>query len=223
MEPRISFAVQAHPQRALLAHALAQKLGGEAVFDPDPENAIRSPWRTFRHLMETTPPGATHRFQIQDDARVCPGLPEAMQNLVRAWPDRLLVLFVGGNPPHHARQVLEACREDRSVVNLVPAYWLPVVATCWPVEMTRELLAFVDAQRWPERFCADDEICGRFIKEAQVTALGTVPSLVQHEDVIPSLAGRRTAGGADLGRIAACWIGDCDECTDAREIDWTRI
>lgn len=172
--------------------------------------------------METTPEGATHRVQIQDDTTPCPYFAEAVGNLVRAWPDRLLVLFIGGNPPHHAQAVLKACRDDRAVVDLVPAYWLPVVATSWPVEMTRDLLAFVDAQRWPERFCADDEICGRFIKERRITALACVPSLVQHEDVIPSLAGRRTAGGADLGRVAACWIGDCDDCTDARTIDWSR-
>lgn len=222
MDTRVSFAIQSHPHREHLAALLAGELRAEIVLDPDPDSPIRSPWRTFRHLLETTPPDATHRFQIQDDAIVCPYAREAIEAAVEARPDRLLVFFVAGNPHHHANAVRVACRDDLPWAVLDYAHWVPVVATCWPVDLIPPLLEYVDAQRWPEQFCADDEIVGRYVRELKHRPLASVPSLVEHRDEHQSLIGKRNAGGQDPGRVAACWIGDCADCMDAREIDWTR-
>lgn len=218
---RVSFAVQAHPARADLAEALALEIRGQVVYDPEPESPIPSPWRTYRHLLETTPGWATHRFQIQDDCTPCPHLHEAVQNAVRAQPHSLLVFFVGGNPHHYALAVQEACGRDETWVTLPYGHWCPAVSTCWPVEMIDPFLTWVDEQRYPEGFTADDEIIGRWLHDARLFPLAAVPSLVQHHDVGASLNGRRAWAGEDPGRVAACWVGDCDECMDARAIMWT--
>jgi hypothetical protein len=219
----VSFAIQAHPKRGDLAAELAAKIGGDVdvVMDPDPDSVVKSPWRTFRHLFETTPAGATHRAQIQDDAVICRNYRRAVELAVEARPDRILVFFVGGNPYQHAQAVREACSNDESWAELSYAHWLPVIATCWPVALIPELFEFNDRQTWPERFSSDDERCGRFIRDIKHNPLASVPSLVEHLDEQPSLIGRRALGGRDPGRVAACWIGDCDECGDPLEIDWT--
>lgn len=208
----LSFAVQAHPARADEAEAIAALTQGEIVYDPDPDSRIRSAWRTFRHLLETTPAEATHRVQVQDDAILCPDFREAVHLAVTAQPDRLLVFFVGLNSSH-GRLMELACNRDLSWLELETAHFTPVVATCWPVRYIPLLLEYVDGQHWPEKFCADDEIVSRFLRQAQLRALASVPSLVDHN-------GSRSLirGGVRPDRRAALYIGDCD-CS-ALEIDW---
>lgn len=215
----LSIGIQTHPARADMAAALQERIdGSELVVDPAPDG-FRSPWRTYRHALETTPVDATHRLVIQDDTVVCDSFAEVALRAVTARPDRVVVFFVGGNPREFARAVMQACSRDLAWAELDNKRWLPVVATCWPVDMIPRMLTFVDAQRWPERFRADDEITGRFLRHSGIVPCATVPSLVEHPDMTPSLVGRRHAGGADVGRIAACFIGDCDEC-DPLEMEW---
>ena len=46
--------------------------------------------------------------------------------------------------------------------------------------------------------------------------LACVPSIVQHEDIAPSVAGQKARAGVDDTRVAAHWIGD----RDPLELDW---
>lgn len=219
MEPRVSFAIQSHPARADVAVALSRLTGAEIVFDPNPDAAVASPWRTYRHLLASTPDWATHRFQMQDDVTPCDGLADAVRAATAARPDRLLVFYVSANPWHQAQAVLGACARDESWAVLELGHWCPVVATCWPIRLIPQLFEYVDAQGWPEKYCSDDEIVGRFLREIDHRPLASVPSLVEHKDLIPSISGGRTRWGEDPGRSAVCWIGDCAGC--ASEIDWT--
>lgn len=218
----LSVAIQTHPARAELTARLRDAVGGDVdvVVDPDPGAALPSPWRTYRQALEETPPDATHRLVLQDDATVCDGFRAAADAAAKAQPDRVIVFFVGGRPTDHARTVYAACDRDLPFAELRRHTWLPVVAACWPSAMIPRLLDFVDAQGWRGRLRADDEVVGRFLRHEKILPLATVPSLVQHGDVHPSLVGRRALAGADPGRVAACWIGECESC-DASEIDWT--
>lgn len=222
--PQVSFAIQAHPLRTEMAGALARRIGGEVevVMDPDPDAPFRSPWRTFRHLFLTTPPGATHRAQMQDDALPCDGYRRAVEAAVEVVPDRLLVFFVAGTPYMHKSKVLDACQRDETWAELYTGgVWCPVIATCWPVEMALDMVEWNDAQGFPEKFVSDDERVGRYLDASGHKPWASVPSLVEHEDVVASLIGRRNMAGEDPDRVAACFIGvDCG-CVD--EIDWHRF
>lgn len=217
MTLRVSVAVQAHPRRAAMAAALALEVGGEVILDPDPAG-LPSPWRTFRRLLETTPELATHRVQIQDDAIVCDGFRTALEHAIEERPDRLLALFVGGAPYQWVRSILEARARGSAWAELEHYHWVPVVATVWPAWMIPEVLSFVDRQTWPREFIADDEIVGHFCRAQDVRVLATVPSLVQHPDLEPSIIGPRTALGQNPDRVAAHWA----EPGVAARIDWTR-
>lgn len=218
MTVRLSLTIQTHPLRREMAGRLAASIGADVTVDPDPDHPLRSPWRTYRHALETTPPGATHRVVIQDDAEPCDWFSDVLPAAVASRPDRLLTFFVGGNPAQHARQVYLACERGESWAQLDAQRWCPAVALAWPVEMIEPFLHYVDAQPWPESFRSDDEIVGHWLRDTAQTPLASVPSLIQHPDVVESLLGaRRNWAGQDPGRVAACFIHpDCD----CRTIDW---
>lgn len=216
---RLSIAIQHHPRRAAIVPALVDAIGGhvEVVSDPAPDDPFPSPWRTYAHALERTPIRATHRVILQDDVFVCRDFARAVEDAVAARPDRLLSLFVAGAPAEHARAVRQACQADHPWCELDYMRWCPAVALVWPIRLIPACLEFVEAQRWPDAFRADDEIIGRFLRQARERPLATVPSLVEHPDVEPSLVGDRTAAGRDHGRVAACFIHpDCDPTS----IDW---
>lgn len=214
----ISAAIQSHPLRAEMAAALAVKLDAEVVVDPDPD-AIRNPWRTYRHALERTPADATHRLIVQDDTVPCGGFSEVLPAAVASRPDRLLTFFVGGHPVEHARRVYQACDRGDAWAQLDNLRWCPVLALCWPAAMIAPFLAWVDEQKFPPAFRADDEIVGRWLRATKQTPLASVPSLIEHPDEVPSLIGRRARGGLDIGRVAACFIHpDCDPSG----IDWVQ-
>lgn len=214
----LSIGIQTHPDRADLAAALNTRIpSAQLAVDPDPYDGLRSPWRTFRHALETTPSEATHRMVIQEDTEPCRDFEQVVRRAVRARPDRLLVLFVGGLPREHATQVYRACDAGNSWALLDHMRWCPIVCTIWPVPMIRPLLDWVDAQNWPVSFRADDEIVGRWLRATKQQPLATVPSLVEHPDLVPSLIGRRARGGRDTSRVAACFIHP--QC-DPLSIDW---
>jgi hypothetical protein len=215
----LSIGIQTHPERADLAAALNAALpSAELVVDPDPDNPMRSPWRTFRHALETTPADATHRMVIQEDAQPCRDFEQVARRAVAARPDRVLVFFVGGLPREHSMAVHRACQLDQSWAELQHMrYWCPIVCTVWPVPMIQPFLEWVDQQGWPLSFRADDEIAGRWLRHTGQHALATVPSLVEHPDLVPSMIGKRARGGRDTSRVAACFIHpDCDPLS----IDW---
>lgn len=200
-----------------MAASLAETLAGELVFDPQPDG-LRSPWRTYRRALELTPESATHRLIVQDDAVPCPWFSEAALAAIQARPDDLVVFFVGGRPDAHAQAVWRACREDQPWARLRFDQWCPAVAVAWPVRHIEPFLEFVDSKNWRDNFTADDEIICRYLQEIREHAYATVPSLIEHPDVAPSI--RKSSHHralTDLGRVAACFISD--EC-DAREIDW---
>lgn len=225
MGVRVSFAVQAHPVRRFQAEALAARLAPcDIAYDPDPDHEIPSPWRTYRHALDTTPDWATHRVVIQDDATVPEGVRPCMERAIAARPNRLLVFCVTGNPPHHAVEVLRACDYDIPFIDLPNGFWVSAICNAWPVGMAAELTAFYDEQNWAltaPQFVSDDEIIGRYLTDTKQHALASVPSLAEHDDCTVSLMGAdKTAYGGNPYRVAACYVGDCGTCLD--ELDWNR-
>lgn len=216
----ISVTIQTHPLRLEMAELLAAEIGADVTVDPDPDHPLRSPWRCYRHALETTPADATHRVVIQDDVTACRDFAAVLPAAVAARPYRLLSFFVGGVPIEHSRAIMQSCENDDSWAQLDAQRWCPAVALAWPVQLIEPFLQFVDAQPWPETFRSDDEIIGHWLRASNQLALATVPSLIEHPDVVESLLGpRRNWAGENRGRVAACFIHpDCDP----HSIDWAR-
>lgn len=242
---RLSVAIQHHPRRRAMVDQLVARLASlprdlnpyvlgepgrsfprawcgdvEVVADPEADNPFPSPWRTYRHALERTPADATHRLVLQDDVTPCDRFLEAVEIAVAARPHRLLSFFHGGQPSENVARIYAAGSAGDAWAVVDPQRWCPAVALCWPAGLIPRLLEFVDRQDWPETFRADDEIFGHFLRDAGEHALASVPSLVEHADLVPSLVGRRAAGGHDLGRVAACPIRPT--CDPVDHMDWTR-
>lgn len=217
----VSIAIQAHPSRKALVDALRATLpASEAVFDPEPEAALTSPWRTYRAALESTPPDATHRLIIQDDAEVAAThFAEAVDLIAACWPDRLVTLFLANSPRLSARALFKACERGERYAVLPTKPWVPAIALLWPTSLISPVLAFVDEQTWPPGFCADDEIIGRAMTALFQPLIATIPSLVEHPDEVESILGRRrNMAGRDLSRVAACFI---DGDLDPLDFDWS--
>lgn len=206
MTVRVSVAIQHHPSREHLVGPLLDALGGaEVVTDPDP-TGVRSPLRTYLEALRRTPPDATHRLVVQDDALPCRGFPVRMGLLVAERPDVLMPLFLPGAAPHR-RVVLLASKAGERWATLDPT-WIPTVALVWPVEMAVRFLAWADETLDPEKRHGDDGPVGRWAARSRVRAVGPVPSIVQHPDVEPSTIGRRAGAGRNRARVAARFIDD---------------
>lgn len=227
MTVRLSIAIQHSPARAELVRDLLRDLGHPDVVElaadpaPPPDDApptspLRSPWRTYRHALETTPDWATHRLVLQDDVIVCPGFVDAAAAALTARPSRVVTFYVGGNHRQAAARVVHAAQQGHSWTDIPHFNWIPAVALAWPVALLPPFLAWVDQQRWPPSFRADDQIIGMFLRRQGQLPVATVPSLVDHPDDVPSLISNRHRGGRDRLRIAACWVGGCDVSL----IDW---
>lgn len=214
---RVAVTIQTHPSRADLATALQGRLSGSTLtVDPDPAGRP-SPWRTYREALLAAPADASHLLVIQDDARPCGHLVEVLPQIAAARPDDLVVLYVGGLPHDHVRQMSFAASKGDPFAVLYPGYYVPAVAVLWPAAAICPLVCWVEEQDYPPEFTADDEIIGRAADAVGVRVVATVPSLVQHPDMVDSLVRHRVhRAGADPARVASRFIGD----GDPREIDW---
>jgi hypothetical protein len=229
---RLSVAVQHHPSRAPIIPALVAALEAdpadrgitEIVADPEPDG-VANPWRTYRECLARTPADCTHRLVLQDDVLVCPGFTAAVRAAIAARPDRPLAFFVGGQSYAYAQAVYQAAGRgepwallDSHIANYT---WVPVVALCWPASLALGCVPWADNrladQPRTHGWRADDEIAGNYLHELGVPVLASVPSLVEHPDVIASVIHGRGFGGSLADRQAACFIGDCPVAT----MDWT--
>ncbi len=217
-QPNIAVIVQHHPNRADLLPDLLLALGDAIVIpDIDPQG-FPHPWRCYQACLEAASdlPHATHACILQDDVTPCRAFREALAAAVAARPDRVLVLFHGGAPRQNVLRLTRALASGETWVELAASPWVPAVAVVWPIRLVCPVVCWVEEQEYPRGFKADDEIIGRALRAFDETVLVCVPSIIQHEDVVPSLAGQKARGGADPNRVAAYWIGDGDPL----ELDW---
>lgn len=179
-------------------------LAAQVVRDPDPAGP-RQPWRTYRLALETTPEWATHRVILQDDAYPCDNFGPLLRGAVAAQPNSLVILCLCDRPTYLAQRAQRSYAAGRAWLACDRYQWVPVIGLVWPVALVWKALRWVEAQKWPREFMADDEIVGRFAKANRERVVATVPSLVQHPDLCPSLIGKRTRSG---GRVAAIFYDD---------------
>ena len=210
--------IQAHPSRLHLHDDLASDLGfyTEIVeHSSDPPN----PWLGYKNVLETHTKPYDHLLVVQDDAVVCPGFKGAVEKVAARNPDKLVVLFLARLPGRVARQATMAAKKKECYLTaeLRINEFLPAVAVLWPATKVREFLNW--AQHNPRKLGhtsprSDDGVLGRWASLTKQQVRFTVPSLVQHPDMEPSLIGRQPAWGKDTGRIAQ-WFAE-----DAEAFDW---
>lgn len=141
----------------------------------------------------------------------CRDFAAAVHAAAASQSDHVLALFHGGQPRENMHILAAALHAGKAWARIGTLRWVPAVALVWPRDAIRPVLDWVEEQNYPVQFRADDEIIGRALRATGVReVLAAVPSIVQHDDVVPSLLGQRAKAGADTGRVAAHWVGDAD-------------
>jgi hypothetical protein len=95
-------------------------------------------------------------------------------------------------------------KQSRRYVTLFIRDFVPVVALLWPRHKAEEFMEWGQDARLPgdPNPRSDDAVVGRWMILTRQEIRATVPSLVQHPDMEPSLIGRTPAWGKDRGRVA---------------------
>lgn len=164
-----------------------------------------SPWAGYKECLRD-PPDCSHLLIIQDDAVPCRDFAPALEQVAASNPDFPVCLFLARLPRDASAKAVRAMKlGNKRYISLSWRSFLPVVAVLWPRHKALEFLAWADrnptlpGQRAPR---SDDAMAGRWKMVNRETVKATVPSLVEHPDMEPSLIGRRPAFGKDSGRVA---------------------
>jgi hypothetical protein len=134
--------------------------------------------------------------------------------VIERHPTSPIVLFLAALPGRWKAYALKAMRQDSRYVTLRISSneFFPVVATVWPIGLAAELAYWAEhspyklAGREPR---SDDAMTAKFLVKRKQDIVITVPSLVQHPDLVPSIKGRdNRAWGKDRGRVALLMAED---------------
>lgn len=203
--------VQHHPSRADLIPPLLAALKplytevvSHASIPPDP-------WSGYKQCLSNLPE-CSHVLIIQDDALPVPNFAEAMKKIAESHPSTPVCLFMGAAPASTATQILRSWNKGRRYQPLLNTSFVPLVACLWP-KATAE--AFLEWSRHNKVTRADDGNAAKFMRRTKQPFVVTIPSLVEHNDYVPSVkGGREHKPGAESWRHALLLAAD------AAHYDW---
>jgi hypothetical protein len=202
--PTLLVRIQHHPARAdLLTDLLPQlhPLTVEVVEDPEPDERP-SAWRTYRECL-LRPCAHDRLLVLQDDVIVADGFTGHVGALVASYD--MVALFLAGAPERSARRAREAHRRGDTYASMDARDWVPTVALAWAPVLAQRMVEWTDGRGIPRFYEGDDNLVGAFVRHHGITVWATVPSVVQHPDVVRSLVGRRNRHGRNPLRTAAIW------------------
>jgi len=205
---RVIARIQGHPSRTHLHEPLKQALELSAEVSIH-ESEPPSPWDGYRVCLSDLP-DCSHLLVIQDDAVPCRNFGSAVEQIAARHPSTPVCLFLARLPRRTSRDATLALKAGQRYVPLFIRDFCPVVAMLWPKEKAEEFMFWARDARLPGQPNprSDDAVVGRWMLMTKQTILVTVPSLVQHPDMEPSLIGRRPAWGKDSGRVALHFAED---------------
>lgn len=177
----------------------------ELVTDPDPEGQ-RSPLRTYLECLKRTPADAAVRVVVQDDCWPCVDFGTHAEAALAERPNKIVAFFVPGIRAAGAKRVSRVREKGGRWVNIGGTAITPVVATAWPADLIGPLVDFAESPRIQARYTHDDPVATLFVKKHKLDVWATIPSLVQHPDIEPSLIDKPHGGGKFRGRVAAFFI-----------------
>lgn len=214
MAVALSIAVQHHPSRSHLLPNLEPLGDFELVIDPEPDSPTRSALRTQLEALKRTPADASHRLVVQDDAVPCAGFRDLAMAAIEERPDDLIAFFVPGRTLLRRMMAKAHARGDRWW-QMPNTNWVPTVALAWPAELAADFAVFGEQiietrEHHGLTTQGDDPYVGQWRMKRKRAVWATVPCLVQHPDIEPSLfrPGLKPKAGANRARVAALYIGD---------------
>jgi hypothetical protein len=170
------------------------------------------PWAGYKQCL-TDIPDCTHLLVVQDDVIPCRNFVPALEQIAEARPDMPVCLFMGDIPAstaHHARiAMIRGVRYTRLHVT----NFMPLVAVLWPRAKAEHFLAWGQNAKTTR---ADDGNAAKWMRQTRQSVLVSVPSLVEHNDFVPSVK-----GGRDHKYGAESWRRAQLLADDGLDYDWS--
>lgn len=170
------------------------------------------PWSGYRQCLSNIPREASHVLICQDDAQPVPNFAEAVEKIAEANPETPVCLFMGALPSPAARRARDAMKAGRRYVTINSGSFVPLVACLWPRE---KAVDFLNWSKTGKTTRADDGNAARWMRQTREHFLVTVPSLVEHNDFVPSVK-----GGRDHTPGAESWRQALFLAEDALSYEW---
>ena len=144
-----------------------------------------------------------------------------MEQIAQANPDTIVALFIGGIPGPTRSSFYKAQLTGNVYCPVMRNRIVHVVALLWPRARAESFLLWVQVSKIPGHNppLSDDAVVGFWAQQTQQPIVATVPSLVQHEDVVPSTVSSAERQGKNRNRVAVGFIGDADPL----ELDWRNV
>lgn len=215
----IAIGIMTHPARAAHAEALRVRLSrqclsaafaGAEVLPPFviEDTWHRGCWLTARETwLEGVATGADHVLVVQDDVMPCADFARAVAEVVSARPGDAVSFFAPWPIMRRAREL------DRRWIEV--RHFAYTQALCLPAWMVRDAVAWIDDNTSAANLGHyDDSRFGLYFLDRGRSVFATAPSLVQHDDRIPSLIGNPS------GRVSQWAVGERDL---AMRFDWTKL
>jgi hypothetical protein len=183
--------IQGHPSRGHLHAPLAEALGlpvDVMLHEGDPPD----PWAGYQNCLRDLP-DVSHVLVVQDDALPCANFAVAIDTIAEKNVSFPVCLFLGAAPASTAGRARRAMHRGQRYISLGVTPFVPLVAVLWPREKAEEFLDWSEGAKGLTR--ADDGNVAKWMKRTRQHFLVTVPSLVDHNDEVPSVKGGRDAKG----------------------------
>lgn len=192
--------VQHHPSRADLIPSLLAAVEPLYVEVSEHSSIPPDPWSGYRQCLSTIPKEASHVLVLQDDAQPVPNFAEALYKIADANPSTPVCLFMGALPANTAAKARQVMKAGGRYVTINSGSFVPLVACLWP---RAKAIDFLNWSKMHKTTRADDGNAARWMRQTRGHFLVTVPSLVQHNDFVPSVkGGRQHKPGAESWRSA---------------------
>jgi hypothetical protein len=204
--------VQHHPSRADLIPGLLQRLEPLPVEVITHSSVPPNPWHGYRACLTDIPP-CSHLLIVQDDAVPVPNFAPALEQVAASNPDTPVSLWLSSQPGGTAARARQAMMRGKRYVWFGYTRYVYLVAMLWPRRKALDFLAWAESgakisgSREPR---ADDGIVANWAKATKQEIRVSVPSLVEHPDVVDSVKGgsQKASGGKDSARVALFLAAD---------------
>jgi hypothetical protein len=169
------------------------------VHSSDPPN----PWHGYRACLRDIP-ACSHLVIIQDDAVVCKNFAPALEQVAASNPGTPVSLWLSSQPGGTAARARQAMMRGKRYIWFGWPRYIYLIAMLWPRRLACDFLQWSETDRDTLRHRADDGVVARWAQIMRQEFRATVPSLVEHPDIVPSVKGgsQKAAAGQDSTRVA---------------------
>lgn len=187
---RISIAIMAVPERLEQAKALEQEIHAQGGYSRIILDQTRKEWHTGKRALLAYDEEAEWHIVLQDDAIIASNFLENVNRALREVPRRTLVSFYTGTHRPYRISVQQAVDKAKKM----GGSWLTFNTLLWGVGIaipTEDIPSIAYAR---SSILAYDRRVGQFYKAIGKSVYYTFPSIVDHNDDMPTTLNHQTNG-----------------------------